>query len=328
MYTVLSLLGLGMCGSHHDWLSCSCLLSVTFVTDANATIKGSHFTVAVLHTWQVLHITWQVLHITWQVLHTTWQVLHTTWQVLHTTWQVLHITWQVLQITWQVLHTTWQVLHTTWQVLHITWQILHTTWQVLHTTWQVLHTTWQVLHTTWQVLHTTWQVLHTTWQVLHTTWQVLHITWQVLHITWQVLHTGGLGWGWVVAPLSERQLHPLHAVGGPGLRSTLPIQLVHMAPSSCADTAAATLRATVSADWLNYVRGSHQGIPWWWVGDVYPNVSKDFSGRWGAMGLTLFTAAQKAVKQMCGRASQSNWLDVLQPFGHCRQSNPFTGRLG
>ena len=34
-----------------------------------------------------------------------------------------------------------------------------------------------------------------------------------------------------------------------------------MAPSSCEDTAAATLQATVSADWLNYVRGSYQVYP-------------------------------------------------------------------
>ena len=72
---------------------------------------------------------------------------------------------------------------------------------------------------------------------------------------------GGLGWGRVVAPLSEWQPHSLLAVGGQGPWSTLPIQLVHMAPSSCADTAAATLRATVSADWLNYVRGSYQVYP-------------------------------------------------------------------
>ena len=69
-----------------------------------------------------------------------------------------------------------------------------------------------------------------------------------------------LGWGRVVAPLSEWQPHSLLAAGGQGPWSTLPIQRVHMAPSSCADTAAATLRATVSANWLN-LRGSYQVYP-------------------------------------------------------------------
>ncbi|KAI0211232.1 hypothetical protein LSAT2_003958 [Lamellibrachia satsuma] len=48
-----------------------------------------------------------------------------------------------------------------------------------------------------------------------------------------------------------------------------------MAPSSCVDTAAATLRASVSADWLNYVRGSHQGIPCW-------HSVKQAQRRWGS----------------------------------------------
>ena len=43
--------------------------------------------------------------------------------------------------------------------------------------------------------------------------------------------------------------------------------------------------------------------------DVCPSVSEDLSGRRGAMGLISLTAARKAVKQMCGRASQNNWLD-------------------
>ena len=51
------------------------------------------------------------------------------------------------------------------------------------------------------------------------------------------------------------------------------------------------------------------GVSWWWVGDVYLSVSEDFFGRRGAMGLISLTAARKAVKQMRGRASQSNWLD-------------------
>ena len=39
------------------------------------------------------------------------------------------------------------------------------------------------------------------------------------------------------------------------------LPLSYRAPNSCADAAAATLRPTVSADWLNYVRGSYQVYP-------------------------------------------------------------------
>ena len=44
-------------------------------------------------------------------------------------------------------------------------------------------------------------------------------------------------------------------------KARLPRFSLVLAPSSCADTAAATLRATVSVDWLNYVRGSYQVYP-------------------------------------------------------------------
>ena len=84
----------------------------------------------------------------------------------------------------------------------------------------------------------------------------------------------GLGWGRVVPPVSDWQPNMLFAVDGQERWCTLPIQLVHMDPNSCADTVAATLRATVLADWLNYIRGSYQACPGGEYRTSTPSVSK------------------------------------------------------